>query len=515
MVKDNFEAQRLKVIKLPNSETATRELLVEAEILTKISQYLRHPNLIQLLSVDKYVIQWDGKRDDRWFLVLQFGGENLRGRLGRLGLRGQEYIYRDGRPLAVEDVLRIAVQVSDGLRALHEFEEAPGQHVVHRDIKPENILIDNQQVIRLTDFGISKVVERLTQSVTAAGTPPYLAPEYSRGRLHACSDIYSLGIVLYEMATGRFPFRTIQDRFYEMPTPPHELVPDLPPLLSDAIIRCLCWDHHAERGQEEAQALPDGERIAGGPQAVCPSTAPGAPRYQPAGEATQDASRYYDTETTRSVRVYLYDCERPGLLCGRLAGLQQRIPNVFCPESTFESDNQVGVVAPLLAADARPFSTSPPGDVDTIQQRVAGISRLARTLETMHGLGVYHGLLAPAYVFLVDDAWQLDHIWLGPLVGQVPPEKVFKTGSEIPGYLAPEILDWRSPPTLSADVYGLGALLHASLAGTPPVEAAAAGERLQGGPSPTFHAPSGLRSRIPLLTRPLETSSSGCCSRIR
>jgi eukaryotic-like serine/threonine-protein kinase len=200
------------VVKLPNSESATRELLVEAEILTKIAQYLRHPNLIALTSVDKYVIEWAGKQEDRWFLVLQFGGMNLRGRLGRLGLRQDEYVYLNGAPLPLEDVFHIAIQASDGLRALHEFEESPGQHIIHRDIKPENILIDEHGTVRLADFGISKIVERLTQSVTAAGTAPYLAPEYSRGRLHACSDIYSLGIVLYEMATGKFPFRPDRGR---------------------------------------------------------------------------------------------------------------------------------------------------------------------------------------------------------------------------------------------------------------------------------------------------------------
>jgi serine/threonine protein kinase len=155
LVRDNFESQRRKVIKLPNSEPATRELLVEADILTKISQYVRHPNLVELHSVDKYVIQWAGNREDRWFLVLAFGGTNLRSRLGRLGMREQEFVYLQGVPLPVDQVLHIAIQVTDGLRALHEFEEAPGQHIIHRDIKPENILIDDQGVVRLADFGIS------------------------------------------------------------------------------------------------------------------------------------------------------------------------------------------------------------------------------------------------------------------------------------------------------------------------------------------------------------------------
>src|SRR6266436_7766816 len=208
LVQDNFEGKRLKVVKLPNQEAATRELLVEAEILSKIAQYLRHPNLIALGSVDRYVIAWQSKKEERWFIVLQFGGDNLRKRLGRIGLMARpggedEYVYRDGVALPIDEVLHIGTQVADGLRALHDFEEAPGQHIIHRDIKPENILIDKDGTVRLTDFGISKVVERISQSITVAGTPPYLAPEYMRGRLTAASDIYSLGIVLYEMATGK------------------------------------------------------------------------------------------------------------------------------------------------------------------------------------------------------------------------------------------------------------------------------------------------------------------------
>src|SRR2546421_12444747 len=102
LVQDNFEGKRPKVVKLPNQEAATRELLVEAEILSKIAQYLRHPNLVALGSVDRYVIEWNGRKEERWFIVLQYGGDNLRQRLGRLGLRSRggrdEYVYRAGAP---------------------------------------------------------------------------------------------------------------------------------------------------------------------------------------------------------------------------------------------------------------------------------------------------------------------------------------------------------------------------------------------------------------------------------
>src|SRR4051794_8121338 len=184
LVQDNLEDNQLKVVKLPNREEATRELLVEAKILTKIARHLNHPNLIHLESVERYVIEWNQKKEERYFVVLEYGGKDLRKRLGSLGIRRgdnnqEEYCYHGGKPLPLDELLALALQVADGLRALHDFEEAPGLHIVHRDIKPENILVDDRGVARVTDFGISKIVERLTQTITVAGTLPYLAPEYS------------------------------------------------------------------------------------------------------------------------------------------------------------------------------------------------------------------------------------------------------------------------------------------------------------------------------------------------
>ena len=504
LVQDNFEAQRLKVIKIPNSESATRELLVEAEILTKISQYLRHPNLIQLLSVDKYVIQWNDKREDRWFLVLQFGGTNLRSRLGRLGMRDQEFVYRDGSILPMEETLNMAMQMADGLRALHEFEESPGQHIIHRDIKPENILVDPQGNVRLADFGISKVVERLTQSVTAAGTPPYLAPEYSRGRLHACSDIYSLGIVLYEMATGCFPFRTHQDRFYEMPTPPHEIAPQLPPAFSDVILRCLWWDCHAERGREEAQRYQTAAELLEDLRRCARRLHPVPPRFQKPAQATEDPHCYFDTQTTRPVRIYLYPSDRASLCCSRLAGLLQTVPKVLCPEHVFESEEGVGVVVPPPPDAAPGLVARPPQDGSEVQRLVEATAGLARQLEALHRVGIYHGFLAPRQLFSTDDGVWIDQVWLGSLVGLVHPDAVFAKSDDLPGYVAPETLAWRSPPSLSSDVYGVGAVLYGSLMGTPPLAPDAVREAISTGTTLTCRSLFGSRSRAPLMTCKLE-----------
>lgn len=504
LVSDNFEGKRPKVVKLPNSESATRELLVEAEILTKIALHLRHPNLVELKSVDKYVIQWQGKKEDRWFLVLQYGGTNLRSRLGRLHCRGQEYQYVDGAALPLEEMLKIAIQLADGLRALHDFEEAPGQHIIHRDVKPENILIDEHGLARLTDFGISKVVERLSQSVTAAGTLPYLAPEYSRGRLHACSDIYSLGIVLYEMATGAFPFRTHQDRFYEMPKAPHLVRPELPAALSDAIQRCLWWSPSAERGQEEAQRYQSAGELLDDLRRAYSRLYPVPPRFRKDTSAGSATGLYKDTETGKNVRVFIYSTNQPAQCVTRLARLPQNLPQVLSVQNTFQADGAVGVVValpPEFKEKREPLDLS---DGRAVEERIKHVVRLARELEQLHRAGVYHGFLGPQTVLTDGKCWWIDRAWLGQLAGLASIHEIVAESGDLAGYLAPEVLAWESLPTLSADLYGLGALLLGMLTGKPPQDPLKTKEIAGSESTHYFRTHTGLRETSKHLSRRLE-----------
>lgn len=116
----------------------------------------------------------------------------------------QKRIDRDG-PLAIEEILRIAMQTARGLAAAHD------QGLVHRDIKPGNILLpDNVERVLITDFGLARAADdaSLTRSGVIAGTPQYMSPEQARGEaLNHRSDLFSLGCVIYSMATGHSPFR--------------------------------------------------------------------------------------------------------------------------------------------------------------------------------------------------------------------------------------------------------------------------------------------------------------------
>ena len=506
LVADNFEDQRRKVIKLPNSQSATRELLVEAKILTKIAEYLRHPNLVSLHSVDKYVIEWDGKREDRWFLVLQYGGNNLRSRLGRLGLRDNQYVYLDGEPLSVEETLDLAIQITDGLRALHEFEESPGQHIIHRDIKPENILLDAEGTARLTDFGISKIVERVTQSVTAAGTPPYLAPEYSRGRLHACSDIYSLGIVLYEMATGRFPFRTLQDRFYDMPEEPVKVNPNVPARLSEIILRCLHWNACAEREKEEADRYQAASELLDDLRRCYSRLYPVPPRFKQISEQGSLTTLFRDTESAENVRVFVYRTEQSNACCTRLSRVQQNMEGVLVPKDVFASEETIGVVAPL-PPDAKCLAdTAVPADGVGCYRFVSDVARLVERLKALHVLGVYHGFLSPFNVTQHEGQWWLDQVWLGQLTGLVEFTELLGKESPVAGYVAPEILRGGSAASVGSDIYGIGAILFGSLTGLPPIdpEEAYAGASSDG-TTRSNRALSGVRQHASFVSRRLET----------
>jgi len=125
--------------------------------------------------------------------------------------------------------------------------EAHGQHIVHRDLKPENVLIARDGTVKVSDFGIARSVRSdATQTGTVIGTPAYMSPEQAQGKaIDHRSDMYSLGLVLYEMFTGRpafqgdTPLAVAMKHIDEAPTPPRLLEPDLPERINRAILKCL------------------------------------------------------------------------------------------------------------------------------------------------------------------------------------------------------------------------------------------------------------------------------------
>jgi serine/threonine-protein kinase len=165
------------------------------------------------------------------------------------------------RFLPADRILSIARQVAMGLDYAHAM------NVVHRDVKPANIMLTRQDVAKIMDFGISKSVDSMTRSGQLLGTPHYMSPEQVKGLdLDGRSDLFSLGVVLYEMATGERPFAAdnvttvIYKIVNETPTPPCQLQMTLHPGLGDVITRCLEKDPE-HRYQTGAQLAADLENL--------------------------------------------------------------------------------------------------------------------------------------------------------------------------------------------------------------------------------------------------------------
>lgn len=188
-----------------------------------IGEKLDHPNVIRVFG---------GEPRSRIYMVMEW----VDGRLLRAIL--------DEHPIDPQRATRITIAILDALQSIHE------QGVVHRDLKPENIMVDAQDRIKLIDFGIAgdAAARRLTYAnLTAAlGTPNYISPEQVKGkRGDGRSDIYAVGVMLYEMLTGKLPFtganpmQVMNDRLLNYPTPPSVLEPSISPQLQEVLYRAL------------------------------------------------------------------------------------------------------------------------------------------------------------------------------------------------------------------------------------------------------------------------------------
>lgn len=154
------------------------------------------------------------------------------------GITLKSYIIKKGR-LGIKETVGIAIQVALGIGAAHD------QHIVHRDIKPQNMIISRDGKVKVADFGIARAVSSQTSSSTAVGSVHYISPEQARGGYSdARSDIYSLGITMYEMVTGKVPFDgentvTIALAHLEQALiPPSIINPEVPQSLERIILKC-------------------------------------------------------------------------------------------------------------------------------------------------------------------------------------------------------------------------------------------------------------------------------------
>ena len=196
-----------------------------------VKRFHREAALLARL-VDAHVVQVFGAGEaegQHYFAMEYVEGETLAVRLER------------GHKFSVEEILKAASQIGQALQAGWQH------HIVHRDIKPSNILITKDGLMKVMDFGLAKNPEQdLTRSEIIIGTVKYMSPEQATGSpVDIRSDLYSLGVVLYELATGGPPFRgesataVMYQHVHESPKPPRELNPDIPQPIQSFILRLL------------------------------------------------------------------------------------------------------------------------------------------------------------------------------------------------------------------------------------------------------------------------------------
>ncbi len=156
--------------------------------------------------------------------------------------RDLKALIRAKKQLTIDEIIRYMTQVCSGLWAAHR------RGIIHRDIKPQNILINDDEIVKLVDFGIATVINRTALDTTefVVGTPEYMSPEQARGEpVDIRSDIYSLGTILYESIVGIPPFinsdsfQVLVDQVEKDPVPPADRDPEIPGWLNDLVLKCL------------------------------------------------------------------------------------------------------------------------------------------------------------------------------------------------------------------------------------------------------------------------------------
>lgn len=270
----------LKVLKeeFVREPKSRRRFLNESRAIAMLS----HENIVDVLDVN-----FEG---DVQYIVMEYlEGPTLK-----------EYMVEHGA-LDVYDALHIVEQILSALKHAHE------RGVVHRDIKPQNIiLVDGNETVKVMDFGIAHVqnYSTITISDKAIGTVHYISPEQAKGRpADERSDIYSTGVILYEMLTGKLPFDADSAvsvalmQVQQKPVPPSQIVPDIPPAVEHIVMKAMRKNVEA-RYQNAGEMLEDIEKFKENPDVILETTPPKAdPNFVAEDPLPKKKSRYVRKRT--------------------------------------------------------------------------------------------------------------------------------------------------------------------------------------------------------------------------
>jgi serine/threonine protein kinase len=231
---------------LPKSLARNEEALARFTREVRLARQVSHPNVCRVFDI--------GEIDGQTFLTMEFvDGEDIASLMRRIGR------------LPADKALEIARQVCAGLAAAHEH------GIIHRDLKPANIMLDGRGRVRITDFGLAGLSAEVQGENARAGTPAYMSPEqFSGGEVTPKSDLYSLGLLMYETFTGKRPYeaatfeKMARLREKSAPTAPSTHLKDIDPLVERVMLRCLD-KNPAKRpasALQVAAALPGGDPLA-------------------------------------------------------------------------------------------------------------------------------------------------------------------------------------------------------------------------------------------------------------
>ncbi len=204
-------------IKIPHQQNVDKSiLLVEPRLLAKLD----HENIIKVLSAEI--------EDDIFFFVMEYvDGPSL-----------EDLLYQKGK-LELKESIEIIKQIASAVDYAHL------QNIIHRDLRPANVLLEKNNKVRIADFGISKLLENTKYAKTIIGTPPYMAPEHFEGKTTFASDIYSIGVIFYQMLTAQLPYydpnpNVLRKKLMEESfTPPRVINQSIPLKINNIILKCL------------------------------------------------------------------------------------------------------------------------------------------------------------------------------------------------------------------------------------------------------------------------------------
>jgi len=338
--------ERIVALKfLPPELTRDREAKMRFEQEARAASSLDHPNLCTILEMGE-------APDGRLYMAMPcYDGETLRRKIER-------------GPLPVEEAVDVALQIARGLAKAHR------NGIIHRDIKPANLIVTSDGVVKILDFGLAKLAgsAAISRTGSSAGTPAYMSPEQARGdEVDPRADLWSLGVVLYEMLTGRRPFRgereqaVIYSILHESAQPLRELRPEAPPELA-RIVERLMAKRPEDRYPSVEEAIADLRTLQGGATATTwiVGTQPPPRRVRPWVWALAALG-----VVALIAAVYLF-LPRPG---------RKAAPAPVQVTFTRLTDQEGSETFPSVAPNGNDFvyvKESSPGNLDIYSQRIGG-----------------------------------------------------------------------------------------------------------------------------------------------